>query len=92
MDNNGLRMIANPHLLKKSSGKSQESIQLDGITINHYLYLYLEKNYVNTYIPPIVFYDIINVINKRIDKFIIANTLKEIIDVVIIKFDNEINI
>lgn len=86
MDKNGLRMIANPYLLKKNS-KSDMSVQLNTLNINNFLYLYLEKKYNNIYIAPRVFYGIIHSIDTTINDLMIENVIEELINTIIIKFD-----
>ena len=89
MDQNCLRMIANPYLLKKNKSQSLQEKQMKKLKINHNLYLYLESKYPKTYISPTVFYEIISIIDDKIANCIVEALLKEIIDTVLIKFDNE---
>ena len=85
-DNNNLRMIANPFLLKKNTIESS-SEQMVKIKTNHFLYLYLEKKYTSKYIPPSTFYEIIKIIDDKIIENDIKEIVKDIIQSVIIKFD-----
>lgn len=85
-DNNNLRMIANPFLLKKNTIESS-SEQMVKIKTNHFLYLYLEKKYPSKYIPPSTFYEIIKIIDDKIIENDIKEIVKDIIQSVIIKFD-----
>jgi hypothetical protein len=87
MDNNCLRLIANPFLLKKNCESFDNKKQKTQISVNHFLYLYIEKKYPNIYIPPTIFYNIINTIDQKIIEFEIKQLLNEIINSVLIKFD-----
>ena len=89
MDQNCLRMIANPYLLKKNKNQSLQGKQMKKLKINNNLYLYLESKYPNTYISPVVFYELISIIDDKIEYYIIDTLIKEMIDAVLIKFDNE---
>ena len=86
MDNH-LRMIANPYLLKRSNEPGQENKQKSIISVNHFLYLYMENKYPNLYIPPVIFYNIIDLIDHKIIEFQIDKLVDEIIDGVLSKFD-----
>ena len=85
-DNNHLRMIANPFLLKKNT-KEPSSEQIIKIKNNHFLYLYIEKKYPSKYISPSTFYEIIKIIDDKIIENDIKEIVKDIIQSVIIKFD-----
>ena len=87
MDKNCLRLIANPFLLKKNSESFDNNKQKKQISVNHFLYLFIEKKYPNMYIPPNIFYNIINTIDQKIIEFEIKQLVNEIIDTVLIKFD-----
>jgi hypothetical protein len=82
-------MIANPYLLKKHNQPLQKK-QLDELNINHNLYIYLHEKYPNIYISPTDFYDIISTIDNKIMDSIVDKVLREVIDTVIVKFDNEV--
>ena len=87
MDKNCLRLIANPFLLKKNSESFDNNKQTKQLSVNHFLYLFIEKKYPNMYIPPNIFYNIINTIDQKIIEFEIKQLVNEIIDTVLIKFD-----
>lgn len=87
MDKNCLRLIANPFLLKKNNESFNNNKQKKQISVNHFLYLFIEKKYPNMYIPPNIFYNIINIIDQEIINFEIKQLVNEIIDTVLIKFD-----
>tara|TARA_B100001063_G_C16467071_1_gene406022 strand:- start:89 stop:373 length:285 start_codon:yes stop_codon:yes gene_type:complete len=86
-DINHLRMIANPFLLRKDDSLDPSINQKKKININHFLYLYIEKKYPQKYIPPNIFYDIINLIDSRIIQHEIDKLVEDIIQSVVIKFD-----
>ena len=86
-DINHLRMIANPFLLRKDQSLDPSINQKKKININHFLYLYIEKKYPQKYIPPSIFYDIINLIDSRIIQHEIEKLVEDIIQSVVIKFD-----
>lgn len=87
MDKNCLRLIANPFLLKKNSDSFDNNKQKKQISVNHFLYLFIEKKYPNIYIPPNIFYNIIDMIDQKITEFEIKQLVNEIIDTILIKFD-----
>ena len=92
-DNNYLRMIANPFLLKKDNNNNNDLFkQKSIIKTNHFLYLYIEKKYPLKYIPPNIFYEIIDIIDKKILENDIKEIVKDIIQSVIVKFDKDIMI
>ena len=86
-DNNHLRMIANPFLLKQENNKHNSLRQKNTIRTNHFLYLYIEKKYPLKYIPPNTFYEIIELIDNKIIEHEINEIIKDIIQSIIIKFD-----
>ena len=81
MDENYLRIIANPLRLKNVGKKRKKS------NINDYLYFYLEKKYPDVYIHHTVYYKIIENIDKIINQTIIDQIVNDLIES-IIKFDN----
>ena len=86
-DNNHLRMIANPFLLKQENNKHNSLKQKNTIQTNHFLYLYIEKKYPLKYIPPNTFYEIIELIDNKIIEHEIKEIIKDITQSIIIKFD-----
>lgn len=90
-DNNYLRMIANPYLLKKDNINDNNLFKQENIIkTNHFLYLYIEKKYPLKYIPPNIFYEIIEIIDNKILEHDIKEIVTDIIQSVIIKFDKDI--
>jgi len=89
MDKNCLRMIANPYRLKKKDCPFKRK-KLNELSTNHNLYVYLHDKYPNLYISPTDFYDIISMIDNKIMNSTVEKVLREIIDTVMIKFDNEV--
>lgn len=86
MDNNGLRMIANPYLLKKEV-KQTKNTKLIEIDNDQLLFTYLDRTYQDVYIHPHLFYKIKNEIDEIMSKHIIRSVLHEIVDFVSNKFD-----
>ena len=81
MDNNFLRMIANPYLLKKNNNNK--------IIINNddILCKYIKTIYPKTYIPPKVINEISNQINNTIIKYQVEKFVDQIIQNCLNKFD-----
>ena len=86
-DNQCLKMIANPYLLKKERNRDQNK-QSCMVENQNLLYKYIEIQYQPEYIPPKLFYSIIEIITEYIDNYIVHNSLDEIITQIEIKFDN----
>ena len=89
-DKQCLRIIANPHLLKKNNTeKISQSNKIIELENNNLLYKFLENKY-KIFVNPTLFYDII----KLIDNQIINNTIQKLIDdllsQIIYKFDYQI--
>ena len=84
MDNNGLRIIANPYLLKKKIAQTNNKDQL----INDLLYEYLDAKYKKIFISPNLYYKVIDGIDELIIRYEIEQIISEIIDEAINKFDN----
>ena len=83
MDNNYLRIIANPYRLKKNKIKFKDN-DIKMIEKNDLLYKYLELKYKDIYINPNLFYEIIKMIDLYIQEYEIKMTVKFVIDSVII--------
>tara|TARA_B100000963_G_C22624203_1_gene671499 strand:+ start:1204 stop:1473 length:270 start_codon:yes stop_codon:yes gene_type:complete len=86
MDNNGLRIIANPFLLKKEM-KQKKNTKLVEIDTDQLLFTYLDKKYQDVYIHHHLFYQIKEEINQSVTEHIIRSVLHEIVDFVSNKFD-----
>ena len=86
MDNNGLRIIANPFLLKKE-GKQQKNTKLVEIDTDQLLFTYLDKKYEDVYIHHHLFYQIKEEINQSVTEHTIRSVLHEMVDFVVNKFD-----
>lgn len=86
MDNNGLRIIANPFLLKKEM-KQKKNTKLVEIDTDQLLFTYLDKKYQDLYIHHHLFYQIKGEINQSVTEHIIRSVLHEIVDFVSNKFD-----
>ena len=86
MDNNGLRIIANPFYLKKE-GKQQKNTKLVEIDTDQLLFTYLDKKYEDVYIHHHLFYQIKEEINQSVTEHTIRSVLHEMVDFVINKFD-----
>ena len=86
MDSNGLRIIANPYLLKKEvkKNKNNKLIEIDNDQV---LFTYLSKKYQDVYIHPHLFYQIKEKINESMAEHIIRSVLHEMVDFVSNKFD-----
>jgi hypothetical protein len=82
MDRFNLRIIANPYFMKKKILNSKNNSQIE-LENNELLYQYLDSKYKEIYIPPILYYNIINVIETIIRDYEIELVVKEIIDGVI---------
>lgn len=81
MDNNYLRMIANPYLLKKNSNKK--------IIYNNddILHNYIKEKYPKIYLPPIVYDNISEEIDNIIRRYQTKSFVNDIITNVLNKFD-----
>ena len=86
MDNNGLRIIANPFLLKKER-KQQKNTKLVEIDTDQLLFTYLDKKYEDVYIHHHLFYQIKEEINQAVTEHTIRSVLHEMVDFVVNKFD-----
>jgi len=86
MDSNGLRIIANPYLLKKED-KLIQNTKLIEIDNDQLLFTYLDKTYKDVYIHPHLFYTIKEEIHKSITEHVVRSVLHEIVDFVSNKFD-----
>jgi len=88
-DNQCLKMIANPYLLRKNekNNNKYKNKRLCIVENQSLLYKYIENQYQNEFIPPTLFYKIIDIINENINDYIIYNSLDEIIKQIEIKFD-----
>lgn len=91
MDSFNLRIIANPYLLKKKKQNSQNNSQIENEN-NELLYKYLSIKYKEMYINPVLYYNIINVIDKSINDYEITLVVKEIIDGLIISSTSSVNV
>jgi len=81
MDRFNLRIIANPYLMKKKINfKNNLQIERDN---NELLYQYLNTKYKEIYIHPVLYYNIINVIEETIKDHEIELVVKEIINGII---------
>ena len=85
MDSNCLRIIANPHLLKKNVPK--QKILNDNIKNNKLLGQYLENKYRGLYLHPKIHHEIIDAIDKIIIQYISHKLVQDIIKNVLKKFD-----
>ena len=86
MDSNGLRIIANPYLLKKETrqNKNNKLIEIDN---DQLLFTYLDKTYQDVYIHHHLFYTIKSTINELMAEHIIRSVIHEMVDFVSNKFD-----
>lgn len=81
MDNNYLRMIANPFLLKKNK---EMKIKQNNDEI---LYKYIKDLYPKLYLPPYIYKEISNEINNIVIKYQSKVIADKIIDNCLNKFD-----
>tara|TARA_B100001123_G_C15194445_1_gene980778 strand:+ start:44 stop:346 length:303 start_codon:yes stop_codon:yes gene_type:complete len=92
MDKFNLRIIANPYLLRDNKNSNKSNIKTE-IENNDLLYNYLEMKYKDTYISPILFYKVIQKIEKLIEEYnneiFVKNTVEKIINECIDKIENE---
>ena len=86
MDSNGLRIIANPFLLKKEV-KQIKNTKLVEIDTDQLLFTYLDKKYQDIYIHHHLFYQIKEEINQSVTEHTIRSVLHEMVDFVSNKFD-----
>ena len=86
MDNHCLRIIANPHLLKKNI-KQIKNIKINEFNNDEILLNYLIQSDKEIYIHPNLFYKIKNKIDDLILQQIISSTLDELITIIHYKFD-----
>ena len=87
MDNNLLKMISNPYLLKKCENKLEMMRQNEKNETNKLLDTYLARKYPNLYIPPDLNSKIIGVTDDIITRYISKKLVNEIINNVLEKFD-----
>ena len=81
MDRFNLRIIANPYLMKKTVNfKNNIQTERDN---NELLYRYLHAKYKETYIHPVLYYNIINVIEETVRDHELTMVVDEIINEII---------
>ncbi len=83
MDNNYLRMIANPYLLKKNNNNKKITYNKNDI-----LYNYIKEKYPKLYLPPSIYDDISDEIDNVIIRYQAKSFVNKIITNAINKFDN----
>ena len=86
-DKNCLKIIANPYLFKKDKFNRPLNTKIIEMNNNDLLYKYLENKYKGTYISPILFYKIMEIIDEEINNILIHNIVEEIISEICNKFD-----